>query len=836
MISFEANNGVRVFIFAERLYKNYFDASIDHLGRYMMNHSDSEYQAFSASANKLLDFKKINDELRNTHPDFKLLDKTLLGVGLDETDSKRLIYFYRTMRHTVIFERNDEIMSQASDLILPLIQVGEQIHQNISANRFDRSNYNLSLSRLDNISHQMTPILNEFSEKLSFLSRRVVFVVERFVFVINIFLIVFGVYASRKLNQRYESSIGALKKSEQRLRLVTEQLPAVLWTVDHNLRITSVMGSGLAALNLQQDQVVGKTLSEFMQPRDPENISISVHQKALAGEPTTYESEFMGGIYLIHVEPFYENKRKISGAIGVAHEITKIKNIQKELVEEKERLFVTLKSIGDAVITTDRTGRLIMMNPVAEKLTGWTQTDAYQKELHEVFHIINEQTRLPVEDPVYRVISTGAIIGLANHTILISRDGIEWKITDSGAPIRDRENNIIGVVLVFRDVTEQEKMREEIIKTMKVESIGLLAGGIAHDFNNILTAILGNVSLAKIGLDPKSLTFQRLNETEKATLRARDLASQLLTFSRGGAPVKRIASVVEPIIDASEFALRGSNVRADFNFPQNLWLAMIDEGQIVQVVHNLVINALQAMPKGGVILVSAENLEIDAQRAQTLGVNPGHFISISFKDQGKGIPMDKINKIFDPFFTTKEQGSGLGLFSTYSIIKKHDGAIAVESEEGAGTSFFVYLPAIPENSKALEKTDEEIVPGAGRILVLDDDQMVRSVVTAFLQHLGYFPELASSGEEAIEMYKKAKRFHRPYDAVIMDLTLPGEMGGEQVIQALREFDPEVKGIVSSGSSNNPVMADYKKYGFKNCIEKPYRIQALSRVLNQALHP
>jgi PAS domain S-box-containing protein len=527
----------------------------------------------------------------------------------------------------------------------------------------------------------------------------------------------------------------------------------------------------------------------------------------------------------------YDNEEVVFTVI--LRDISDRKRAEQALREEHEELTVTLRSIGDGVITSDSKGKVKSMNRVAEKLTGWSEAEAAGKPLEEIFKIFNEKTRKPVENPVQKVLETGVTVRLANYTVLKSKDGTERNIADSGAPIRNQEGKTFGVVLVFRDVTGEQKMQEEMLKTMKLESIGLLAGGIAHDFNNILTAILGNVSLAKLETNPQS-AYQRLSETERAVRHARDLAFQLLTFSKGGSPLKRVMSIVELLKESTLFALRGSHVRPEFYFAHDLCSVEIDEGQMTQVVHNLVINAQQAMPHGGVILIHAENKTLEEQEAKQLNITPGPYIVLSFKDTGKGIPKEALSKIFDPFFTTKEKGSGLGLFSTYSIVKNHDGKVTVSSELGVGTTFFIYLPAVVEAIPWNLEKGKEIVPGTGSILVLDDDEMVRNATGGLLQSLGYEVECAATGEEAVDKYKQAKGADRGFDAVIVDLTLPGGMSGKETMGKLIEYDREVKAIIASGYSNDPAIVNYHDFGFKDYLAKPYQMGMLSRVLHRVL--
>ncbi|MEC4684731.1 MAG: PAS domain S-box protein [Nitrospirota bacterium] len=505
---------------------------------------------------------------------------------------------------------------------------------------------------------------------------------------------------------------------------------------------------------------------------------------------------------------------------------------EEAIAAEKERLAVTLQSIGDGVITTDTDGNIVLINKIAEELTGWTQKYAVKRPLTEVFHIINEKTREPVENPAVKVLKTRSIVGFADNTVLKARDGTERIIADSAAPICDRKGEVIGVVLVLRDITEKQKMEEEILKTQKLESLGVLAGGIAHDFNNLLTAILGNISIAKTYIKPEDKIFERLTEAEKASLRARGLTRQLLTFAKGGEVVKKTASVVEIIKDSVCFALRGSNVICKVSIAEDLRPVEIDEAQFSQVIDNLIINAQQAMPEGGTVEVSAENITVRPE--DLLPLKKGNFIKLSIKDQGTGILKKHIQKIFDPYFTTKEKGSGLGLATTYSIIKKHDGYITVESEPGAGTTFHIYLPASLKQSPAGTESNEKPLTGSGKILIMDDEAIVRDVAGKMLSLVGYEVEFTANGTEMLDVCKKAKESGYPFDAVIMDLTVPGDMGGKEAIKRLLEICPEVKAIVSSGYSNDPIMADYKKYGFYGVVAKPYRLQQLSQVLHEVL--
>jgi two-component system, cell cycle sensor histidine kinase and response regulator CckA len=415
--------------------------------------------------------------------------------------------------------------------------------------------------------------------------------------------------------------------------------------------------------------------------------------------------------------------------------------------------------------------------------------------------------------------------------------------TDSPGSVRFFENTLIGNInneclagfwWLKLDVSEKKKAEEEIAKSKKIESLGILAGGIAHDFNNLLTGILGNISLAQTYLTPDHRAFRRLEAAADASQRARELTHQLLTFSKGGLPIKTTASVSELLTDSAGFVLRGSNVRYELAIPQDLWSVDIDLGQIHQVVNNLFINALQAMPKGGTISVQAENCIIE--RDSVIPLIPGKYVRIHIQDQGVGIAPENVPKIFDPYFTTKETGSGLGLTTAYSIVKKHDGLITVGSQVGIGTTFCIYLPAsrasagIPLENKTKNSTHGR----KGKILVMDDEDLIRDLVAELLIQLGYEVSSVKDGASAINAYQQAKNSGEPFDAIIMDLTIPGGIGGQEALQRIREIDPNVRAIVSSGYSHDPVMANYKGYGFVGVLLKPYDTDDIAAKLKSVL--
>lgn len=534
-------------------------------------------------------------------------------------------------------------------------------------------------------------------------------------------------------------------------------------------------------------------------------------------------SHFWGLLRMIVFDPEHPKKK----VVGTVVDITEKKRLIEELFEEKELLRTSLMAIGDGVICTDTEGKIIIMNKAAEELTGWKREEAIGKPISEVFYIVNEFTRQRCDDLVKKVLETGRVIGLANHTVLITKDGKERILADSGAPIKDKEGNIIGVVLVFRDITKQRLLEKEMQRIERLEAIGILAGGIAHDFNNLLMGILGNISLVKASIEPENGAYKYIEDLEKVIIQAKSLTQQLLTFSRGGNPVKKPTNLKELIQKTTRFALSGSDIKTEFYISDDLLPANVDEGQISQVISNLVINARQAMPTGGRLIIKAENVEILEQKIPSL--KPGHYVKLTIQDTGIGIPKEHLYKIFDPYFTTKQKGSGLGLTVVYSIIKSHEGYIKVDSELGKGTTFEIYLPAIPKKEK-----EKAVEPEKLRILVMDDEDMVLEVVKEMLRLLGHEVVGVKDGKEAVEAYKEAKQKANPFDVVILDLTVPGGMKGDEALRELKKIDPDVKAIVSSGYSNDPIMSEYEKYGFKAVIPKPYGLEELKEAIKKAL--
>ncbi len=409
------------------------------------------------------------------------------------------------------------------------------------------------------------------------------------------------------------------------------------------------------------------------------------------------------------------------------------------------------------------------------------------------------------------------------ETTLRRKDGAMIDVLAQAAFVDDASQ-----IITVTDITYRARSEREQAKIGKLESLGVLAGGIAHDFNNILTMILGNISLGKMYMDmDKEKAREKLTLAEHSIARAKELTQQLLTFSRGGAPITKVASITDHLRETAQFTLTGTGVTCRFDIADDLLPVAIDEGQINQAIGHIVINAHQAMPQGGTILIGARNVTFGNA---DINLQAGRYVHISITDNGIGIPEEHLDRVFDPYFTTKQKGSGLGLAICYSIIKNHHGGITVESTLGVGSTFHIYLPVHDAPSLGERRNGEDMTKViGGNVLVMDDEEAILEIVGDILAYHGFTVDFARDGEEALCLYQE-----RRYDAVILDLTVPGGMGGREAMKELLRIDPAVRAIVSSGYSNDPIMSDYTQYGFKNVIAKPYDLEELGEVLRSVI--
>lgn len=661
----------------------------------------------------------------------------------------------------------------------------------------------------------------------------------------------------------------ALKESESEakrlytmMRLMCDTVPDMIWAKDLKGRYLFVnQATSKILLNAgNTEEPLGRTEISFYTREkethpdnknwftfgdissDSDELTIRNKQPGRFVEFGNIRNKF---IYLdVHKAPFFDEQGNIIGIVGCGRDITTEKRVeeqhrasQKELETEKEFLSVTLKSIDEGVISTDKTGRILLINKVAKKTLGVEKDNLLGKDAAKLIHLINPLTKekipLPIEDTIREgvTISVHPADNRSQMPALINNNGEQRTVSISVAPIKDREGDIIGTVIVFSDITDKKRMENELNKIQKVESMSLLAGGIAHDFNNILTAMVSNLSLAMLGLKDKPDISKRLRDAEKACFRARDLTSQLLSMTKGSHIVKRVIKLDSVIKDTVRFAVRGSNCDCKFNIANDLKNSEVDESQITQVINNLVINAIQSSPEGGHIIVTADNTTLG--ESTTIPLDPGNYIKISVKDNGTGIPETDLQKIFDPFYTTKEQGSGLGLTSSFGIIKNHNGHITVESQVGIGSVFTIYLPAsesVPEENDYDE--DVFVFQDTGNVLIMDDDRDILSTLATLLQKIGYNVTPAENAEKTISAFETAMSEDVKFSFVILDLTIKGGPGGIEVLKKLRELQPDIKVIASSGYSSKSGIGEYAKHGFNAAMDKPYTYSKLVQTVKK----
>ncbi|ADH87228.1 PAS domain S-box protein [Desulfurivibrio alkaliphilus] len=644
-----------------------------------------------------------------------------------------------------------------------------------------------------------------------------------------------------RLSEENSRQLASLQVSEARYRTIfNAPSDAIFIHESPSGRITDVNRAMLAMYGFSYEEALSLTVADVSANVPPYTMEEAGRKitAAINQGPQRFEWHARrknGELFWSEVSLRLASFNDQQFVIAVVRDIHDRKMAEQALANEKERLAITLQSIGDGVITTDRQGRIMLLNNLASQLTGWSAEEAAGRPLPEVFQIINERTGESCQNPVDQVLASRRTIALENHTVLIGKDGSRRPIADSGAPIHDQEGEIIGVVLVFRDMTEHQRLEKELLKVKKLESVGLLAAGIAHDFNNLLTAVMGNIDLARFLLKKEQPDAEQLlnllADSKKAGLRAQGLTQQLLTFARGGDPIRKLASLVAVIKDSAAFVLRGSGVSCEYQIADDLWLAEIDQGQISQVIQNIVLNARQAMGENGRLLIGACNL---AENEAPGPRRPGKFVAITISDNGPGIPQKDQELIFDPYYTTKENGSGLGLAICHSIVSKHDGYIEIASEPGTGTTFTILLPASRQSLPPTKPATAPEQQRQARILVMDDEEMVRRVLQQTLEHLGHQVSTVTDGKQALEAYRAARDANNPFDLVIMDLTIPGGMGGQEAVQKLHALDPKARVVVASGYADNPVLADYQAHGFAARLNKPIMLADLQRVMQQLL--
>lgn len=626
-----------------------------------------------------------------------------------------------------------------------------------------------------------------------------------------------------------------LQESQNKYLGLYNSAPTGYFTLDENGVILEVNTTGAELFGIEKSKLLKTNFTHFISPDSQDTFYLHCKKLFKTAAKQSCEISFLktdGSLLHAHIESII--MRDASGNLNqhrmIVIDITERRQAEEALQQSQAQYQDLYDSAPIAYYSVGIDGGIKKANKAGMKLLGYSLEKLQRMKFLALYA---DESKAKAEQ-LYSKFYQG--IGCENEDMVyLRKDGQKVHGLLSVSPIPDENGRIIESRSVVVDITEHWQAEADRQRAEKLESIGLLAGGIAHDFNNVLTGILGNIELAITHLkqNEEDAAKEILAEAEKASLRAKDLTQQLLTFSKGGVPIKTVTQINTLLEEATTFALMGSKTKPEFAIPENLWAVEIDKGQLNQAISNIIINANQAMPNGGIININASNVVLKEQH--DLPLPDGNYIVIAIKDHGIGIPEEIKDRMFEPYFSTKQSGTGLGLATSYSIIKYHGGIITFESELGARTTFYIYLPAFGKKTPKEENAVvETMVQGEGRILVMDDDDIIREMLGKILTLAGYEIELTRDGAEAIERYTEAKEAKKTFDAVIMDLTIPGGMGGKEAITKLLEIDPHAKVIVSSGYATDPIMSNFKKYGYSAVVTKPYNAAQIEKTLQSLL--
>ncbi len=634
--------------------------------------------------------------------------------------------------------------------------------------------------------------------------------------------------AFNKMTSVIKRTIINLKNSYLFVNKIVTSISDILLVVDEDGNLLKVNAAAVRAIGAESTIEIKKrwTLQDLFDCNTFLQFPISRRHEFRSRECSLNARE--GKVPVLVSLSFLTNKNGVNLFVFTGRVIKEIKMKEEQLKREHQRLSAILQSLGEGVIVVDERGVISLVNREMEKMVGVKMDEILGSHLNEVVHLVDEATSEPVEIDLEQLGEFEK-----RSFVLKSTTGDDKVVVLNAAPI-NFEDTVKGVVIVIHDITEKIRLEREIIKAQKIESLALLAGGIAHDFNNMLMGIQGYINLTQLSCSrgEKQNVESFLIKAEKAVEQARDLAQQLLVFSKGGTPVKTPLLLQEMIKEIATFVVRGSAIKVEFDIEEALWPVEADPSQISQVLNNLVINAVQAMPDGGIITVKAKNVILKPGK---LSLRPGKYVQIQVKDQGCGIPKNLLSSIFDPYFTTKAEGNGLGLAVVHSIVKKHEGHIGVKSRPGEGTLFTIHLPATEKEPERLTQAGVAmILSGGGRILILDDEDLIREVLSAMLESLGFETVAVGNGEEMVRLYKEAMETNRPFLMVVTDITLPGQKSGLVYAEEVRKLDPDAIIVAVSGYANDPVMADPERYGFQGAISKPFKLGKLQAVLGAIL--
>lgn len=654
-----------------------------------------------------------------------------------------------------------------------------------------------------------------------------------------------AVLTIRDISER-ESLLRELEQEHSRLQAVLEQMPCGVIMFDAcslkqilvNKKYTEIWQITEAGMELSDNDQPGKMFHSDGRLYNKEELPIcrSINDGEVVSNEEMICQLKNGSLVTVicNSTPILDRDGNIVAGLIVFSDITQLKEATAKAAIANQ-LQQIIEFLPDGIFVVDQERKVTAWNRALEVLTGVPQQKVIGAEAKKLFDGFDELTLI---DGVFNhsTLDNDSMLTkrgdvFSKQVLLPSLDHRNNVLLDIKAtPIRNEQGAIVDIIEIVRDITHQRETEMEAIRMQKLESLGILAGGIAHDFNNILAAIIANLQLATIKLQKGQDISKHLEDTIETTRKASSLTKQLLTFAKGGAPLKKMIFLSELVRETVNFALCGSNIKAVFQIPENLWPVDADEGQIIQVINNLIINAEQAMPGGGIINIIGENVTYDINSKY----EPGRYVKLTIIDHGEGIPEEIKDKIFDPFFTTKTFGSGLGLSTSYSIIKKHNGYLELEASSETGATFAVLLAVATEEQVGTGLSKKINIALKAKVLLLDDEDIIRSAYGELLSIFGYQVVLARDGMEAVELYQQAKETGDPFMAVVMDLTIPGGIGGLETMGILQRIDPDIKAIISSGYANDPVIADYKRYGFSGVVIKPYKVDDLLAELEKII--
>ncbi|MCG8685324.1 MAG: PAS domain S-box protein [Desulfobacterales bacterium] len=620
-----------------------------------------------------------------------------------------------------------------------------------------------------------------------------------------------------------------LHQSEEKYRVVVENSPDLMYRTDLEGRIVFVSKSVKEVSGYSVQEAIGMKMAQeiYENPKERDKFLGLLQREGMVKNFEARLKKKDGTIWWASTNAhFYkDDEGNVIGVEGVTRDVTEKKKAERGLLEREQHMRAIFEASPDAMVLYDLNGHPLYLNPAFTQVFGWTFEELKGRRIP--FVPKNEETI--TINKIKEIFNKGE--PLSFETKRITKDNKILDIILSAAVVKDEDNKAYGMVVNITDISEKRMLEAQYEQAQKMESLGTLAGGIAHDFNNYLTGILGYMDLAR--KHSKTEKVQRFLEKALASSdRAKSLTHQLLTFSKGGAPVKETAPLERFLKETVGFALSGANVTCEFQIPGDLWTCEYDKNQIGQVIDNIVINAHHAMPDGGNIHLSAENM--DKNLPPDTGLNPGKYVKISIQDSGTGIPAKYLNRVFDPFFSTKQSGSGLGLATSYSIVNRHGGVITVSSEPGQGSLFNVYLPSTGQVGEDKEEYDESSYTGSGTILIMDDEAMVRDMLGGMLEGMGFDVLKTSKGEDALAVFSKMQTDENSLRAIILDLTVPGGMGGKETIQKIREKNSEIPVFVASGYSDDDALASPESFGFTASLEKPFLGRNLGDMLRRHL--